>query len=202
MCKEVIIIGAGGHAQVVADIVECSGDHVFGFLDDSQEKAVLGVIDDCINYKDKLFVIGIGNNEIRKRIFEKYSFLNYYTAIHPTAVVSLKAKIGAGTVVMPNVVINANTTIGEHCIINTSAVVEHDNYIEDFVHVSPNATLCGAVSIGERTHIGAGATVINNVTICDDCTIGAGAVVVKNVETSGVYVGVPVRCCNEGVGAK
>lgn len=197
MCKDVIIIGAGGHAQVVADIVQSSGDRVAGFLDDYKIEGVLGKIADCVFYNDNFFVIAIGNNQLRKKIAMQYDFLNYYTAIHSSAIVSPNVKIGVGTVVMPNVIINSGTTIGEHCIINTSSVVEHDNCIDSFVHVSPNATLCGTVSVGECTHIGAGATVINNVDICDNCVIGAGAVVIRNVDVAGVYVGIPVMSHNK-----
>ena len=32
MCKEVIIIGAGGHGKVIADIILKSGDQIKGFL--------------------------------------------------------------------------------------------------------------------------------------------------------------------------
>ena len=56
MNKDVIIIGAGGHGKVIADIIEKSGDKVLGFLDDNvpinttiiKEKdiKVLGKVDD------------------------------------------------------------------------------------------------------------------------------------------------------------
>ena len=36
MNQEVIVIGAGGHGKVVADIVRSSGDTVLGFLDDGR----------------------------------------------------------------------------------------------------------------------------------------------------------------------
>ena len=181
-----------------------------GFLDDNidlqnkkvfVDKSVIGLVTDCEAIQEKnqeyLFVVGIGNNYIRKEIFEKYR-LNYYTAIHPSAIISNQVQIGKGTVIMANVVINANADIGTNCIINTGSIVEHDNKIKNNVHISPNATLCGTVEIGELTHIGASATVKNNTTICNECIIGAGAVVVKNIEEKGTYVGVPVKIINEG----
>lgn len=194
MCKEVIVIGAGGHARVIADIIKRSGDKVIGFLDDDTSKQdVLGKVDECVKYKDKYFIIGIGNNVIRRKIAGKYPYLKYYTAIHPTATIASNVSIGIGTVVMAKTVINANAQIGEHCILNTSCVVEHDNKIADYVHISPGTVLCGTVSVGENTHIGAGAVVKNNVNIANDVQIGCGGVVVKDIEESGVYVGVPVK---------
>lgn len=38
MSKDVIIIGAGRHAKVIADIIEKSGDKIIGFLDDDNSK--------------------------------------------------------------------------------------------------------------------------------------------------------------------
>lgn len=198
MSESVVIIGAGGHGKVIADIVTASGDEVKGFLDDGKVKdsdilefKVLGKLQDYVNYKDCSFVIAIGNPEVREKIAESLS-VNWYTAVHPKAVVSkLGTKIGEGTVVMANAVINPDAEIGKHCIINTAAVVEHDNMLEDYVHLSPNAALAGTVKIGKSTHIGAGATVINNINITNNCIVGAGAVVVKNLSESGTYIGIP-----------
>lgn len=203
MSKKVVIIGAGGHAKVIADIIIKSGDEVVGFLDDNIEKdtiiiddyKVIGKTEECLKLKEDkelYFIIAIGNNFIRKDIAEKYN-LNYYTAIHPTAIIGIQVQIEEGTAIMANACINPNAKIGKHCIINTGAIVEHDNIIDDYVHISPNATLCGTVTVEEGTHIGAGSVVKNNVTITNNCTIGAGGVVVKDIEESGTYVGVPAN---------
>ncbi len=200
MSKNVIVIGASGHGKVIADIIIKSGDKVVGFLDDGVSKGnlvagieVLGIIEDYIMFENCEFIIAIGTPNIRKRIANDLQ-VNWYTAIHPNAVVSsLDVEIGEGTVVMANAVINSSAKIGKHCIINTGAIVEHDNYISDYVHLSPNATLAGTVTVGDMTHIGVGACVKNNINIAPNCTIGAGAVVVKDILESGTYIGVPAR---------
>lgn len=200
MSKNIIIIGASGHGKVIADIVIKSGDKVVGFLDDGVKKEslvagieVLGKIEDYKIFENCEFVIAIGNPDIRKRIADDLP-VKWYTAIHPSAVISsLDVKIGEGTVVMANAVINSSAKIGKHCIINTGAIVEHDNKLEDYVHLSPNATLAGCVTVGKMTHIGVGACVKNNINIAPNCTIGAGAAVVKHISESGTYIGVPAR---------
>lgn len=206
MNKNVIIIGAGGHGKVIADIIEKSGDKVLGFLDDNvpintiiiKEKdiKVLGKLVDIEKFISENpnieFIIGIGNNKIRKGIADTKK-LKYYTAIHPSSQIALDVEIGKGSVVMANACINTSAKIGKHCIINTGVIIEHDNVIEDYVHISPNATLCGTVKVGEQTHIGAGVTVKNNTNICSNCIIGCGAVVVKDISKEGTYVGVPVQ---------
>lgn len=201
MPEQVIVIGGGGHAKVVIDCIEAAGDTVVGILDDSLlvgtkvlNIPVLGQIACYNEYIEYRFIIAIGNDETRSRIVNTlFGKVKWYTAVHPTAVVSRYACIGEGSVVLAKAVVNASAFVGNHCIINTAAVIEHDNVINDFVHVSPNASLGGIVKIGKRTHVGIGAVVKNNIEICDDCVIGAGAAVVKNITEAGTYVGVPAR---------
>ena len=204
MHKKVVIIGAGGHAKVIADIIEKLGDEIIGFLDDKIEKntiiikdyKVIGDLNNrftlAIANSDYEFITAIGDNKKREEI-SKSPNLKFYTAIHPSAQIGLDVKIEEGTAIMANVCINSSARIGKHCIINTGAIIEHDNIIENYVHISPNATLGGTVKVGKLTHIGIGATVKNNVTICKNCIVGAGAVVVKNIEKEGTYIGVPAR---------
>lgn len=198
MNNEIIILGAGGHAKVIADIALKCGDKVIGFLDDNAKAdsicgiPVLGKIEDCVKYDNARFVIGIGSNSVRKILSEKYA-LNYISLVHPSAQIGMDVKIGEGTVVMANAVINPSAVIGKHSIINTASVVEHDCTLGDYVHISPRAVLCGTVMIGNNVHIGTGATIINNISVCSDCVIGGGATVVKNITEKGTYIGVPAK---------
>lgn len=208
MNKEVYIIGAGGHAKVIANVIYKSGDIVKGFLDDNvaigtviiKEKKlkVVGTIADVERLKSKYpkaeFIIGIGDNHIRKRICEELGEnISYYTAIDPSSQIGLDVEVGKGTVILSNACINTSTKIGKHCIINTGAIIEHDNILEDYAHISPNATLSGTVKVGKMTHIGTGTVVKNNISICNNCIVGIGAAVVKNIEEPGIYIGVPSK---------
>ena len=197
--NRLIIVGAGGHGKVIADAALKIGYTNICYIDDHATGDVMGfpIIGtsadiEHLNDGSVDFIIGIGNNQVRKTIAEMYN-VNWVSIVHPSAQIAFNAKIGKGTVVMANAVVNVCTTIGEHCIINTGAIVEHDNVIENYAHISPNVALGGTVHIGSLTHVGIGATVKNNTEICSNCTIGAGAVVVKNIKEPGTYVGVPVR---------
>lgn len=197
--NRLIIIGAGGHGRVIADMAMKLGYTEISFLDDNAEGcwmgcSVAGKSCEILSFDDGRtdFVIGIGNNAVRKRIAEQNP-VNWVTLIHPSAQIAIDVKLGAGTVVMAGAIINASARVGAHCIINTGAIVEHDNVLGDYVHISPRAALAGTVHIGEATHIGIGAVVRNNLHIIGGCVIGAGAVVVKNIESSGTYIGVPAR---------
>lgn len=196
MCKKLVIIGAGGHASVVADIAKLCGYETILFLDDSNKtkNAVIGKVSDYRKYlSDSVFFIAIGNNIIRRQLFCELESnqAEMVTLIHPNAVISDGVKFGKGTVVMAGVVVNATAVIGEGVILNTCCSVDHDCTVGDFSHISVGAHLCGTVNVGKNVMVGAGATVINNKNVCANVAIGAGAVVVNNIEDTGTYVGVP-----------
>ncbi len=201
MNNRVVIIGAGGHAKVVADIVRKSGDFVEGFLDDNEERTgeaffgahIIGTSREIERLSaDCLFFSAIGSNKVRKHISESFD-CRWYTAIHPTAVIGEGASVGEGSCVMANAVINPAASVGKHCIVNTSAIVEHDCKVGDFTHMSPKSSICGAGALGSLVWLGTGATVVNGVSVCDETVVGAGAVVVKNIEECGTYIGVPAK---------
>lgn len=188
--KDVVILGAGGHAHVIADIIKSEGNRVVAFLDDDLNQSdCSGPISDYQKYRNCEFVIGIGDADIREKISALH--LKWHTAIHSSAIVSDSSFIGEGTVVMPNAVINARSRIGKHCIINTGAIVEHDNRIGEFCHVSVGAKLGGSTRIGQKCWIGIGSTIKNNISVCDNTFIGAGTVIVKDIVNSGTYIGIP-----------
>ncbi len=192
----IYIMGAGGHAKVVADILESCHFSVAGFFDNDVAKTIWSYPTyqwpgPFIINEDTL-VLAIGSNETRQKLSTALQ-AKFVKAIHPAATVARRVIVGEGTVIMAGATINTDTTIGKHCIINTSASVDHDCSIGDFVHISPNATLSGTVRVGHLSHIGAGATVIQNITIGSNVTIGAGAVVVSDIPDNCVAVGCPAK---------
>ena len=198
MNKRIVILGAGGHGRVVADVARLFGYEKVMFLDDSNNCAVKvsGKISDYPKYiSDSDFFVAIGNNTVREKITNDLikNDANIATIIHPSAVIGSRVKIGMGTVVMAGAVINCDTEIGAGVIINTCASVDHDCIVGDYCHISVGSHLAGTAEVGKASFIGAGATVINNVFICENCMIGAGALVVKDIKENGTYIGVPVK---------
>ncbi|MGI6264927.1 MAG: acetyltransferase [Acutalibacteraceae bacterium] len=195
--SRLLIIGAGGHGKVIADIAAQRGYTDIAFLDDNRRDVqagypVVGAVADAGRLEGDLFV-AIGNGEIRRRIQESLPKERLATLIHPRATVARDAKIGAGSVVMAGAVVNPGASIGDGVIVNTASSVDHDCAVGDFAHIAVGAHLCGTVEIGADTMIGAGAVVTNNRRVCAGCLIGAGAAVVKDLDQPGTYVGVPAR---------
>lgn len=136
MKKRVIIVGAGGHGKVIADIIEKAEDKVVGFLDDNETGKifgydVIGKIADIkkFQYKNN-FVIAIGDNYLRKQIAEQND-VEWYTAIHPSVQVAKGVKIGSGTVIMAGSIINSGAKIGRHVIVNTGTIVANQMKLQD-----------------------------------------------------------------------
>lgn len=196
--KNFIILGGSGHAKVLIDALHSQDFLVSAVLDDNPEiESVLGVfcmgnIKSASRFIEKSqFLIGVGNNSIRKKIANLMFQLPFGVCTHSSSVISPSSSIREGSVVLQGAIVQADAQIGKHCIINTNASVDHDCFLEDFVHVSPGAVLCGNVRVGELSQVGAGAVVINNITIGKNCMIGAGAVVTKDIPDNSLVVGVP-----------
>ena len=204
--RKLMIIGAGGHGRVIADIAQKTGlyGHI-AFLDDDLSRKLpgyelMGKVNEYQKWKDTHeFIVAVGNNRIRNDIqkaLEKQVTIT--TLIHPCASIGEWVTLGAGTVAMANTAVNSGAVIGDGVIINTGSTIDHDCKIGNYVHVAPGSHISGNVSIGDRAWIGVGSSIVNNICLCDECMIGAGAVVVGDIKVMGTYVGVPARRIRHG----
>jgi len=189
------LIGAGGHAKVIADILVASGRAPTAFLDEAPKQNHvfdIPVIQGLeLPEPNASVIIAIGDNFVRASLASRYAAFD--VAIHPSARVSRDAEIGPGSVVMAGAVINPGVRIGAHCIVNTSASVDHDCLIADFAHIAPGATVGGNVRVGTGAMIGLGANVIHGLVIGEHTVIGAGSTVVRDVPANVVAFGSPCR---------
>lgn len=187
------LYGASGHAKVIMDIITAQGGKVEGLVDDNPElKELCGKT--VLHNAEGLspFIVSIGNCRIRRMIVERLN-CEFFTAIHPSTIISSSSMIGEGSVVMQGAIIQAEAKIGRHCIINTKASIDHECVIGDFVHIAPGCTISGDVHIGEGTWVGVGSTVIQGVRIGKNCFIGAGSVIVKDIPDNAKAYGVPCK---------
>jgi sugar O-acyltransferase (sialic acid O-acetyltransferase NeuD family) len=204
----IVVIGAGGHARVILDILTALDlMPIAGLLDDAPNlpgsmldgHAVLGPIS-ILQSMAKAGTathgaLGIGNNAHRERIFAAVIAckLIWPALVHPRSIVSPRGHLGAGTVVCAGSVVNPGTRIGVGCIINTSAAVDHDCLVDDFAHIGPGATLAGNIHIGAGSLVGAGATIIPGIKVGKNCIVGAGATVITDVPDGVTVAGCPAR---------
>ncbi len=199
---KLLIVGAGGHGKVVAEIASSSGRwEDIGFLDDNNYNeqhhgfSLIGkAIPDSkmVNEYEEVF-IAVGNNQVRLDLlfaFQKTGF-RPVNIIHPSAIISNSASIMPGTVIMANSIINAAVKIGYGVIINTAATIDHDSVINDGVHICPGVKLAGNVTIGRCSLVGIGTSIIEGITVGDETIIGAGSVVIRDVNSKEKVAGNP-----------
>jgi sugar O-acyltransferase (sialic acid O-acetyltransferase NeuD family) len=154
-----LIIGAGGHGKVVAEIAVDCGYEKIDFLDDNSSDAV-GKISDLGKFVDRYecAFVGIGNNRFRGELIKKLENCGYQVPvlIHPTAYVSRSAQIEKGTVVEPKTIVNANTKVSLGCIISAGAIVDHDVVIGQCCHINTGAIVMAGATVEEYTKLEAG----------------------------------------------
>jgi sugar O-acyltransferase (sialic acid O-acetyltransferase NeuD family) len=216
----VIVLGAGGHAKVVLEMLQLTQTRVLGVscplllaqqVQQWRGLVVLGDDDvlDRYNPAQVKLVNGVGmmpHSQARYTLFSKarqagFEFINL---VHPSAVVSPSVELGQGVQIMAGAVIQADSKIADNVIINSRAIIEHDCVIAAHSHIGPGAVLCGQVALGEHVFVGAGATVIQGIEIAAGALVGAGTVVVKNLDAN-VSVRGPsaiVRSCQAISGEK
>ncbi len=201
MSRPLLILGAGGHARVVVDIVRTGSAPLLGLLDrdptlhNTEVDGVPVLGDDDVIAKHApasvLLVNALGNVakqgdsglKARRALFEAFKAKGYTFAqvISPAATVSKYARLGEGCHIITRAVVHPGAEIGANTIVNTGAQVDHDCRIGAHVHIAPGAALCGNVTVGEGAHIGAGAVIIENIKVGAGAVVAAGAVIVKDV---------------------
>jgi sugar O-acyltransferase (sialic acid O-acetyltransferase NeuD family) len=207
----VLILGAGGHAQVVADILlrlRDAGTEVapIGFLDDDPGLVgcrylglpVLGTLSDLDQIPRDAVLVAIGDNSTRRRIFERLQAHGerFAIACHPRATIAPGVDVGPGSMICAGAVVNTGATIGANVILNTGCTVDHHNRVGDHAHIAPGVHLGGEVTVGEGCFVAIGSSVIPGRTIGPWSMIGVGSAVTKDIPAGVTAVGVPARIVN------
>lgn len=194
----ILLLGAGGHASAVIDVIELEGRFTIAGLVGSPAEvgkrvlgyAVLGTDAELPQlvalHSNALVAVGhIKTPEPRIRLFERLQSLgcSLPTIVSPRAHVSRHATLGAGTVVMHGAIVNAGAAVGRNCIINSQALVEHDALIGDHCHIATAAVINGGVRVGAGCFIGSNTTLRESITVGEHSTIGMGELLLDDRES-------------------
>ena len=204
----ILVLGAGGHGQVVADVLlrmaeAGSGLTVAGYLDDNPSLTgqyrlglpILGCLADRTSVPHDAVIVAVGGNQTRQRLATELTCHGeeFVVACHPKTVIAPDVIIGSGTLVCGGLVINPGSVIGAHVILNTGCTIDHHNRIDDYAHIAPGVHLGGDVQVGAGTLVGIGSSVLPQHSIGDWAVIGAGSVVTRNIPSRVTAVGIPAR---------
>jgi sugar O-acyltransferase (sialic acid O-acetyltransferase NeuD family) len=202
-----VIVGAGGHARVLIDVLASRGITPIGVVDPRAEPGTLvagiSVLGDdswldTHREDDLRVVVGLGSTgsvAARESVFEslRAKGLVVVGCVHASVIFGADCRINATAQVLPGCVINNSATIGANTVIYSGSIIEHDCIIDDHAYLSPGVTLCGGVHVGTRSFIGAGATVLQGVRIGAHAVVAAGAVVTRDVADGATVMGVPAK---------
>lgn len=200
--RNLILIGAGGHAKSCLDILEEFPDfNILGFIDNKKKEncssyKVLGddtflteVRTDC----DYAFItVGqIQSSEIRRRLYQQLKTLKFSipSFVSKSSIFSSNATIGDGSIAMHGSIINSEASIGINCILNSKSLIEHEVSLGDFCHISTGAIVNGGCIIGNDTFVGSGSIIREGIKIGDKCIIGANTFVNSDLQNGTKFIG-------------
>lgn len=197
MAKLLVMLGAGGHASVLAEILLAENRRLIAVVtpEPIQAKSPLAGLEHITSDEQLLgtytpqeveLVNGLGSlpgNPLRWKLFEFFSAKGYRfcCVISPKANLSSFLELAEGVQIMMGAQVQTNVSIGKNTIINTGAIVEHNCKIGAHNHIAPGATLSGGVITAHKVHIGTGANVIQGIQIGEQAIVGAGTTVVRDL---------------------
>jgi sugar O-acyltransferase (sialic acid O-acetyltransferase NeuD family) len=216
MRKDIVVVGIGGTSRDILEALEATNEtrstwNILGFLDDNPALhgrevygyGVLGATDAVLRRElaHADVVIGVANDRrllIRREIRDRLGIgaERYPVIAHPTAVISPRASIGAGSAILSGSYCAGNARLGEHVIVLQNSVIGHDIEIANFVTVSCAVSMGGGVKIGEGAYIGLGSALLPGVRIGRRSLVGIGAVVIGDVPDLATVFGNPARLLN------
>jgi sugar O-acyltransferase (sialic acid O-acetyltransferase NeuD family) len=183
--RPLILIGAGGHAKVVAqawrraggvlaayvDRAAASWPNVRHVADDAQAMALAAEADFALAF------VGRTPADLARRtaLFRRYvaAGCRFPPIVDPTASVASECALEAGVQVLAGAAVNPGARIGEAAVINTRAVTEHDAAVAAGAHIAPGATVLGAATVGAHCVIGANAVVLPGAGVPADTLVPA-----------------------------
>jgi len=200
-------MGASGLAREIYDLaLTCYGNDpefkIKGFLSDGPSNIeelgyppVVGKIMNYIVQPEDVFFCAIGKVTDRKKTVEYISnqggkFINL---IHPTAIISPSARIGAGVVIKAFCVISAEVIIGDYTFLQSSVIMGHDVHIGKFCQVNSFSFFAGCVEVQDSVTVNAGVRVIQSVVIEESSIVGMGSVVLNRVKKGSTVFGMPAK---------
>ena len=206
--KEVYILGVGRNTVTIMDLAEDCGYHIRSLLhyhndrigDDYFGHKIDGCFDDIFRLSSLAgmsFVLSMGNLSIRKTLYNRILDLGGYipTLIHPTCVISPRAKIGRGSQIMPGSIVQGDSIVGENTVITVNSVIAHSSKIGSHCLISGNVMVGAYSTICDNTHIGQGSTVVSGKVnrVGTNCILGAGSVLISDMPDNSIYAGNPAH---------
>ena len=185
-----VLIGNGGHAR---EVIAQMGVNLLRFVDDQYvDEHTLPL--SRFNPTKHVAMVAVADSKDRYDIIQRLpKETQFFTFIHPTALLMEDVKIGEGSFIGAYSILTTNIKIGKHALLNRGNHIGHDCVIGDYFSAMPNAVVGGNVNIKDKVYMGGCSNIREKINISNDVIIGMNVAVVKNIDKQGTYVGVPSK---------
>jgi sugar O-acyltransferase (sialic acid O-acetyltransferase NeuD family) len=189
--ERVLILGAGGGAALVLDILSRSTrQKAVGILDNNSEMAgnrlmgipvlgQFGLIDSL--WRDSAFDVLISTvvRDVgdRASIFERYTNMGipFANIIDPDVRIGREVKLGTGNLIIYGSYLAASVKLGDNNFLAAGTSIEHHSTVGSHCTFGPRTSLSGKVSVGDKVKFGTQVAVEPNI------SIGAGSIIASGV---------------------
>ena len=213
--KKLIIIGAGGNAEVIYSTIEDINQdkktfEVIGYLDDNEKEKSQNIvgkvtkknIEKYIMFNDVFFVWTLRSTNLREDIYDKFLKLEiprtkFTNIIHKKSSISKSSSLGLGITIHPFVSIGPKTKIGDHVNIFSNSTIGHDTKLDEFSYVANNSSIGAYVQVKRGGYIGMNSTIKERIQIKEWTIVGMSSVVLKDTEKKSIVVGNPAKKLNK-----
>jgi len=145
-----------------------------------------------IKYSKNIYIyIAVGNPDLRGKAIKKFHQFNFFSMIHPSAVISNKAKLGVGLTISPGCIVAGNARLGDFNNLNFGSMISHDCEIKKNNTFSPGTKIMGNCMIGNNNNFGVNSVMIPGTKVENNNIIGASCTITKNFKSNLVLTGLP-----------
>ena len=192
-----IIVGTGGFALELFDLLSDCGNVVTGFIGPRSERNLpvqwIGDDSELERLEPTTVYVAIGDPQTRCRVSARVRSEGHAlrSFVHPNAWVASSATLADGVLIYPNSTVHAGSALSSGVVVISNASVGHETRLGAYCNVGPGVSLGGCGVIGECSYFGIGSSTLENLHVIAGVTIGAGATVVRSIDEPGCYVGTP-----------
>jgi len=207
MKTNIIIIGSGKIAEVVAYYVDTASDYeICAFSCDAaflHNDHYLGrpcvaldkIVEQFPPSKYKAFV-ALGYQRLNALRREKYIWAKeqgyeLVSYINPNSNAPSDMQYGDNCLVLESQSIQPRVTLGNNVFVFNGSLIGHHSLIGDHCWITSEASISGMVTLGKGCFVGTNATIGHEVIIGSNSMIGAGTLVTKSLDKESVITEAP-----------
>ena len=210
--KKIYIVGGNGFARECYTYVDrmCKSDSTItfaGFLGEGGYEPELfefskfwkGDVSNHEFKEDEYAVIGSGDCEIRKRIYESLKSRNvkFFTVIDPSVIVYPYVEMGEANIFSPNCLVSSQVKIGNCNLFNGFIFIGHDAQIGDFNFRAPHTQILGNVKLQDMNAIGTSSVLLPKAKIGSYNKVAPISAIYKGCKDNCIMSGNPARKIGE-----